>query len=363
MLGPRAAVSGLVTSAVLVIGLLASSGPAHAAVRVAASQTWLESNDAAVEARRRAGRWSEALGLRMTQVLSSGPDDRFAETVAVFERAEPLPEAVLDDETRALARMSELVGAVVGFDDPEALELRTLDSGAKIVWARWIVDDLAYECVLAPSGETTSVVIMAVLADELPRQRAALDQALVGLEGVSQPIAEFSLPAWRWGSLALWLILAAGLHASMLAFVDRERDHRQAGHRAALLLLPVVVLGCVAAWLWLRGQEPAVLAAGTSVPKLLGWIGVWGLAAVAGLLLVASRFDRGLVRSAPASGAFASGTYSTADLLRSSTTRSGVRRGAGKGGAGAGSRAADPPAVVGSGSGQRIVIDDEERLR
>lgn len=342
---------------ILLVSLLAD--PARAAVRVVATD-WLESGDAAPDARRRASRWTEVLGLRMVQVLSTDADDRFAETIAVFERGEPIPADGFASPEQALASLSGMVRELVGSQPPIASELRTLASGEQIVWAQWIVDDLAYEFVLAPSGESASLIVVAVLASQLATERAELDRIYASLEGVTAPMPAFSLPVWRWGSLALWLALAAGLHLLMLAFVDRDRDHRQAGMRAAGMLLPVILIGTLIARKLLVERELGLVHAGTSVTGLVTWIGLTGLCVAALLVLLAQRADRGVVRSAPASGAFASGTYSTADMVRSTIQKAAIRDPAASSGEWARPRRLSLDDET--SDSQRIVVDDAERL-
>jgi hypothetical protein len=208
--------------------------------------------------------------------------------------------------------------------------------------------------VLAPSDGTASVVVAAVLASEAVNHRSALASVFSGLEGVSAAMPRFSLIAWRLGSIVVWLALALGLHAAMLPFGDREQDHRQAGTRAAGIGLVLVLLGSVVSSLALAGRELALIHAGSSVAGLAVWIGVSGLSVVGLHFLIAARFDRGPVQSAPASGAFASGIYSSADVIRSSVTRSGVRP-----------RIDDleqsPSSAGASQSHARIIIDEQER--
>jgi hypothetical protein len=80
--------------------------------------------------------------------------------------------------------------------------------------------------------------------------------------------------------------------------------------------------------------------------------------------LISSRFDRGVVQSAPSTGAFASGTYSRTDMMRS-MSRSGVHGRSADLAESSGSwprppgRAAQPPKQEGSQSG-RIMIDRDE---
>ncbi|MFV8751380.1 hypothetical protein ACNOYE_12615 [Nannocystaceae bacterium ST9] len=350
----------------LVFGLLA--GSARAATRVVADD-WLESADAAPEARRRASRWADALGLRMVQVLSTDPDDRFAETIAVFERAEPVSAEAFASPELALASLSAMVEDLVGASEPVASELRSLPSGERVVWAQWIVDDLAYECVLAPSGETASLIVAAVLASQVGSERAELDRIYAELEGVTAAMPSFSLPAWRWGALGLWLALAAGLHVLMLAFVDRDRDHRQAGMRATLILLPVVALGTLLARGLLLERELALTHAGTSVAGLLTWIGATGMCVAALHVLLAQRADRGVVRSAPTTGAFASGTYSTADMVRATIQKAALRDPAASSGAWARPRRPDasdssvaPIGPYDTSESDRIIVDVDDRF-
>jgi hypothetical protein len=324
---------------------------AHAAARVIAPNNWGESAAAAPEAQRRARSWQDALGLRLAQVISAPANDRFAETVAVFERSDPLSEDAFASEAAAVQALSDAVANVVGSEPPEQSEMRSVASGEQLVWARWTVDDLSYECVLAPSGETATIVIAAVLAAHAEAERPTLTAVFEQLEGVSAPMPSFSLLGWRLGSIIMWLALGLGLHAAMLQLADRDNDHGQAGMRASGINLPLVVIGTLVAAVLLREREPALIHAGSSVAGLAVWIGVAGLVVVGAHFLIASRLDRGQVRSAPSSGAFASGTYMTSDVLRSSASRSGMRRATDERERSAGA----------SQSQSRIVVDDAER--
>ncbi|NVB37776.1 hypothetical protein G6O69_08020 [Pseudenhygromyxa sp. WMMC2535] len=294
-----------------------------ASAQVVVPPGWSQSSGAVPEAQRRAQRWHEALGLHLVQVASA-QDHGFAETAAVFERLEPVPERAFASEAVAVATLADVVAPLVGTESPSQSGMRVLDSGAQVAWAQWTVDDMSIECVLAPSGDTASVVVFAVLSRDAPHHRATIDKMIASLEGVSAPMPRFSLESWRIGSIVVWLLLAGLLHALMLAFVDRERDHKQAGQRAAAILLGVVAIGTLASVAILRPRELALVHADSSVSSLAVWIGVSGLI-VAGLhFMFASRFDYGVVRSAPASGAFASGSYSSS-MIRASLSRTGAQ--------------------------------------
>jgi hypothetical protein len=295
---------------------------AEAAARIVSPPRWTESSDAAPEAQRRAGRWKDSLGLRLVQVASASDADRFAETAAVFERSEPVSTEVMASEATAVDELAGVVANVVGSAPPEASGLRVTASGASVAWARWIVDDLAYECVLAPSGETSSVIVIAVPAEERNQHRATVDLIIDNLEGVSEPMPRFSLGAWRFGALLLWAALALALHAAMLRFVDQDHDHATAGRRAALINLVLVGIGSVAAHVFLGTRELAIVGSGSSVAAMTMWIVVAGIVVVGVHFLISSRFDRGVVQSAPSTGAFASGIYSRTDMIR--VSRSGV---------------------------------------
>jgi hypothetical protein len=335
--------------AVLLLAAIVWPTIANAAARVVVPNTWGESAAAAPEAQRRARSWQDALDLRLAQVVSAPDDDRFAETVAVFERSEPVSEEMFASEAAATEALAQAVANVVGTEAPERSELRATASGEQVIWARWRVDDLSYECVLAPSGDTATIVIAAVLAAQAEAQRPILAELFEQLEGVSAPMPRFSLLGWRLGSIIMWLALGVGLHAAMLQLADREDDHGHAGVRASGINLVLVVAGTAVAATLLREREPALIHAGSSVAGLAVWIGVAGLVVVGVHFLLASRLDRGQVQSAPSSGAFASGTYVTSDVLRSSTSRSGMRRGPDELNAGA------------SQSHARIIVDDAER--
>lgn len=344
---------------VLMVAWMIASWPAiaNAAARVIIPSDWGESASAAPEAQRRASRWQAALELRLVQVASAPQNDRFAETIAVFERNEAIAERVFADEAAAVDALAAAVADVVGTDAPKRAEFRSTSAGQRIVWARWIVDDLSYECVLAPSGDSTTIVIAAVLASESEIQSPLLAEVFTALEGVSEPMPRFSLFAWRLGSIVVWLALALGLHAAMLPLGDRDHDHGQAGRRAAVINFVLVLIGTGIAVVALRGRELALSSAGSSVAGLAVWIAIAGVIVVGLHFLISSRLDHGPVQSAPSSGAFASGTYSTADVIRSSVSRSGMRR-------------VDdlesssnwPPPTSGSSQNHgRIVIDESER--
>jgi hypothetical protein len=314
----------LVLAVLATVLLVGRSTTALAAAHIALPAGWGESAAAAPEAQRRASRWQTALGLRLAQVASAAQDDRFAETVAVFERGEPISELAFADEATAIDTLTAEVVNIVGVDPPVAAELRTIGSGETIVWGRWLVDDLSYECALAPSGDTATLVIAAVRAREADLHQPTLDALFDRLTGVSAPMPRFSLLAWRLGSIVVWLALALGLHAVMLPLGDREHDHGQAGLRASAITLALVIVGTAATVVALRGRELALIHAGTSLAAIAVWVGVTGFVVAAVHYFVSSRLHHGVVQSAPATGAYASGVYSSADVLRSSVSRSGI---------------------------------------
>lgn len=298
--------------------MLVTASIAEAAARVVAPDRWLESSAAAPDAQRRAGRWKDDLGLRLSQVVSASERGRATETVAVFERSEPVTEALMDDEARAIDELARTVTNVVGADAPEAASLRTTEAGERVIWARWFVDDWAYECVLAPSGEGSTLVIIAVLASDLDAELPTIDGMISQLDGVTAPMPRFSLWPWRIGALLVWIALGLALHAGMLRLVDHDDDHATAGRRAALINLGLVALGSVAAHVVLAGRELAIVAAGSSLAGMTEWIVVAGLVVVGTHFLISTRLDRGVVQSAPLSGAFASGVYSASEVIRAS---------------------------------------------
>lgn len=296
---------------------------ARAAARAIPPRTWAEAHETAPEAQRRAGRWKDTLGLRLVQVMSSSNDDGFAETAAMFERSEPVSSEIMKTEATAVAELARLVGSVVGSQAPDASGLRTTATGSTVAWGRWIVDELAYECVLAPSGDSSSILVIAVKASEFEQHGEVIDGIIANLEGVSEPMPPFSLLAWRIGAVLLWIALAVALHAAMLRFVDQDEDHATAGRRAALINLGLVVLGTVAGYFVLGPRELAIVHSGSSVTAVAVWIFVAGIVVVGAHFLISSRLDRGVVQSAPTTGAFASGIYSRTDMIR--VSRSGVR--------------------------------------
>jgi hypothetical protein len=332
---------------------------ARAAARIVSPPSWGESSDAAPEAQRRAGRWKDALGLRLVQVASASDTDRFAETAAVFERSEPVSAEVMASEATAIDELARAVANVVGSGAPEASGLRVTASGASVAWARWIIDELAYECVLAPSGESSSIIVIAVPADERTEHAATIDIIIDNLEGVSEPMPRFSLGAWRLGALLLWAALALALHAAMLRFVDQDDDHATAGRRAALINLVLVGIGSVAAHVLLGARELAIVGSGSSVAAMTMWILVAGIVVVGAHFLISARFDRGVVQSAPSTGAFASGTYSRTDMMRS-MSRSGVRPRVADLSESSGTWPSGQPSAQDSAHSGRIVIDRDE---
>ena len=307
--------------------LLLAPAIAQASGRVVAPRGWAESSAAAPEAQRRASRWKDALGLRLEQVVSAPDDDRFAETVAVFHRPDPVSTAMMQSEEAAVAELAGVVANVVGTGTPEASGLAATATGEQLIWARWNVDDLAYHCVLAPSGDDATVVVMAVRTRDLDTELARLETMASTMQGVTSAMPRFSLTAWRGGALLVWFALALALHAAMLRYVDREDDHSQAGRRASLITFGLVVVGTLVAYFGLAGRELAISHAGSSREGLTMWVAVAGMIVAGAHFMIAARFDRGVVQSAPESGVFASGVYSNADILRSSISRTNMRRG------------------------------------
>jgi hypothetical protein len=301
-------------------------GPSHAdaAARLQPPDGWGESAAAAPDAQRRASQWQRALGLRLTQVASAPAGDSFVPTIVAFETAEPVTEAVFADPAAAIQLLEATVVDLLGTADPIAAELRETTSGERVVWAHWILDDLSYECVLAPSGDTATLVVAAVLTRDHQRQQATLTRVFAELDGVTAAMPRFSLAGWRLGSIVMWIALALGLHAAMLPLGDREQDHAQAGKRSAAINLVLVIIGTLIAGVALRGRALALHYAGSSVTEMMVWVGVAGLTVVGFQVVLAARFDRGRVQSAPPSGTF-SGVYGS-ETMRSSISRTTLRR-------------------------------------
>ena len=286
-----------------------------AAVELAVPSEWNVGGAAATEAQRRANEWSQKLNLPLEQVAASPFDDRFIETIAVFERPDPVSAATFDSDDAALALLSELARPLVGTGKPSEAFMRETLSGHRIAWGRWVRDDINYDCVLAPSGGTSTLVIMAVRANSLEDFRSTFEQATTGLVGVSEAMPSFSLWGWRAGSILVWVCLAFGLHTLMLRYVDHDRDHSTAGSRAALMLLPLFIVSGLVAYLGLGSRTLAIEHAGSSLEAVSVWVAVSGMCVAGVHYLVASNLDRGVVQSAPASGIYASGVMSSASMV------------------------------------------------
>lgn len=286
-----------------------------AAVELAVPSEWDVGGAAATEAQRRANAWSQALDLPLEQVAASPFDDRFSETIAVFERPDPVPAAIFEDDDAALALLSELSRPIVGTGKPSEAFMRETLSGHRIAWGRWVRDDINYDCVLAPSGGSSSLVIMAVRANSLEDYRSTFEQATTGLVGVTEAMPSFSLWGWRVGSVLVWVCLALGLHSLMLRYVDHDADHSTAGSRAALLVLPLFIVSGLVVYFGLAGRTLAIEHAGSSLEAISVWVAVSGMCVAGVHYLVASNLDRGVVQSAPASGIYASGVMSSASMV------------------------------------------------
>ena len=296
----------------------------QAAARVIAPDGWLFSNGAAPEAQRRVGQWKTALTLPVMQVLSSPYEDRFAETIAVFERPEPIPAELFADEPTAVDLLAQTVSNVVGLQPPTSAGLRYTRTGELVAWGRWTTQDISYDCVLAPSGTNSTLVIMAVRADDIGDYSGTFERVVEGLTEVTEAMPRFSLLGWRFGAVLVWLTLALGLHALMLRFVDHEGDHGAAGSRAAMALGGLLLVGGALTYFGLSGRELAITSAGSSLAAVSMWVVVSGMV-VAGLhLVVAKRLDPGVVKSAPSSGVFASSSFSST-YLSSSISRSSMK--------------------------------------
>lgn len=287
----------------------------QAAVELAVPSEWEVGGAAATQAQRRANEWSQALNLPLEQLAASPFDDRFIETIAVFERPEPVSATIFDNDDAALAALAELARPIVGTGKPSEAFIRETLSGHRIAWGRWVRDDINYDCILAPSGSTSSLVIMAVRANSLEDFRSTFEQTTTGLVGVSEAMPNFSLWGWRVGSILVWVCLALGLHTWMLRYVDHAGDHSTAGSRAALVMLPLFLVSGLAVYFGLASRTLAIEHAGSSLEAVSVWVAVSGMCVVGVHYLVARNLDRGVVQSAPASGIYASGVMSSASMV------------------------------------------------
>lgn len=313
----------MILAALLVALVAMRSATVAAEAAVIPPSGWWVSSGAAPEAQRRADEWKRQLNLPITQVMSSPFDDRFRETIAVFQLPDPVRAEDFADETAAQALLQTTVTGIVGGATPNEHGLRQTGTGEAVAWARWTIDKISYDCVLAPSGEDSTLIVMAVRTSALEDHRNILDRVVRDLDGVTAAMPSFSLLAWRGGSIALWLILGLLLHGLMLRFVDTEGDHNQAGRRAATVNFVCVLVGSIAAYVTLGDLELALVHAGTSVGGTTAWVMASGIC-IAGLhFMVAAQLDRGVVRSAPTSGVY-SGTYS-ASGIHASLSQSSMR--------------------------------------
>lgn len=295
---------------------------AWAKAEVVAPPGWWVSSGAAPEAQRRASEWKAALDLPIAQVMSSPYDDRFRETIATFTLPEPISAEAFADEASAYALLRTSAAGLIGEREAVASGLRETSSGATVVWGRWTIDKISYDCVLAPAGADATLLVMAVRADALADHRDLLDGVVRELEGVTAPLPKFSLWSWRIGSILIWLCFALGLHALMLRFSDTEGDHNQAGRRAAMITFGLVLVGAVVTYLGLAEHEFALEHAGSSRDALTIWVTVAGIC-VAGLhFLFAARLDRGFVQSAPASGVYATSGQAASSYIHASLSQS-----------------------------------------
>ena len=184
-------ISWLILAALLVALVTIRPGTAEAEAEVIPPSGWMVSSAAAPDAQRRASRWKDALELPMEQVMASPYDDLFRETIAVFTVPEPVSAVSFADATAAQALLQSKVSGIVGTETAKVFGLRQTGEGATVAWGRWTVDKLSYDCVLAPSGDDATLIVMAVRADALEDHRQLLDRVVRDLGGVTEAMPEF----------------------------------------------------------------------------------------------------------------------------------------------------------------------------
>ncbi len=299
-----------ITLAAFCAGWLATFG-VRAAVTASTPAGWASERAALEEAQNRAAAWATVTGYRLTAVMSTTADDDFAETLAVFEIAEPLPIDAVVEPGAAQAVLVRAVAPVV--DSREAPIEFAIDAssspGASVFRGTWEVGELTFYCALAPSGPTQSLVVMATRTQEVALHTAAFDSAVASLEGIAAPVTPLPRGTWRFGALLGWLLVGGVVYGGVVATADRSGDHVRNGQRSALVLAVLSMAAGITAYTLLGDQTTSLRLANVSREWMTVEIAAPG-AIAAVLLWVLPRMLSGgkVVRSAPSGGAFAGRT-------------------------------------------------------
>lgn len=291
------------TWSLLVLALLVVVGVSRAAwAEVGADPVGWEPAGERTRALASARAWIEGSeGIELLAVRTTAERDAFAEVLALYE----LPGA-LDTRAPIEAELGRACSVLVPCAAATP-EVRTRErEGLQLVEATWAHDDVSYRMLLAPSGPTRVVMLMAVLTHELPLYRDAFDEAAAGLEGLAPPVEPFAhRRAQRWVVIG-WLVLAGamlGLGLWLRPFDARAVD---VGRVSAL----VCIVGAVASMWWtgarLRGEEESLRLAGLTREGVSAEFAAYGV--VVGVLcwLVGTLRQRAErpIASAPSHGAF-----------------------------------------------------------
>ncbi|HWB78134.1 MAG TPA: hypothetical protein VG755_24385 [Nannocystaceae bacterium] len=311
MIGRILAARLLFAVLVVALGLVASELRAADSVTIATPIGW-STRDPDDRARERVSTWlARRTDARVKTVLSTGNADDFAEALAVIELDGPY------DETRTPElELERALDELIPYD---ASTVAISSSGERptIVTAAWTKGSVAYRVALVPAGNHRALVVLAVLADELPLYARAFDEAMAGLAGAATPVRPFDHGRWRAIALVWWLVPAALLLALVLWRRPFGIQYVWIGRGFALTLFAASLVAAKlvhnrmaprAGELSMAGISPETLTAETVTYGIATGIVCW----IIGTVL--ARRDRP-VESAPTSGAFAGRSSSSSSSL------------------------------------------------
>ncbi len=277
---------------------------AHARVTVVAPSDWVTGEFVHPDAAQRATRWAADLGGTLVSVHASKGADDYVETMAVVERVAAMPENIIDDSDAAARWLDAQVKPFTGGSAAEEMSWeRTPDAPAGFLHARYGLGDIRLTVLAVPDGDKTSFILLTSRPTEDLFYGPIFEDVRKSVAGGEAPLHAFDVGGVRTWNFVGWLLALPLVYGLSLAFFSERRgDHRRVGRIAFFILAGLAVLAAILAWLILRAETPALLAAGSSASAVATEVFAVG-AGVAGVAYVLGQLFEGKeerVQSAPA---------------------------------------------------------------
>ena len=299
----------------LVVALVVSLWPALGLAAVPVPPGWRHADEVSAEANDRAEAWASGWSAGLSLVCSTPDDDGFAETLAVLEVSEPLPEEILGDTTSAQAWLEPRLRSLLGPGAEPELESLALvprpTPGVAIIRARLQLEDRVVLIAVAPKGAQHQAVVLTYESSDEILYGGVFEASIDGMSDLHPPIAPFPRTALRWLALLSWLALGALLGLGWTRRNLPRPGAKVAGRQVGAMLVASAALVLVLAGLGLGGYAVELGLAGTTPWGFAIELAMGGVIAAVAVVLGTNMWEQ---RLRPVASAPQQGTYATAGV-------------------------------------------------